>query len=156
MSCVLMKHTLHMLVHHTRCMSSLEVSTGLSFLLVINELPVKHGTEGLEATLGAMLALVLRARLPAGLLLAEPARLLSLLWLLEAWDRCAWTLMLESNIKVAKYLGPACCLCVPLTCFFGMGHAQSASGEGGQARTCLNTPPACMSCSVCDVILQRE
>ena len=89
----------------------MEVSTGLSFLLVINELPLKHGTEGLEATLGAMLALVLRARLPAALLLAEPARLLSLLWLLEAWDRCAWTLMLTSGLQD---LGPARSFCAPL------------------------------------------
>ena len=53
----------------------------------VNELPRRGRLDGLAETLAAMLALALRAQLTIAQLDADPARLLSLLWILEAWGR---------------------------------------------------------------------
>ena len=53
-----------------------------------DELPRRGSLGGLAETLAAMLALALRAQLTTKQLDADPARLLALLWILEAWGRC--------------------------------------------------------------------
>ncbi len=74
--------------HARRCAASAELGSGLSFLIAHDQLPLQGSFSCLEATLGGMLALALRARLCTQLH-ADPAVLLALLWLLEAWNRRA-------------------------------------------------------------------
>ena len=56
--------------------------------MFVDELPRRGSLGGLAETLAAMLALALRAQLTKAQLDADPARLLALLWILEAWGRC--------------------------------------------------------------------
>ncbi len=83
-----MQHEPEQHTHARRCASSTELGSGLSFLVVHDQLPLQGSFSCLEATLGGMLALALRARLCTQLL-ADPPVLLALLWLLESWNRCA-------------------------------------------------------------------
>ena len=72
--------------------------------MFVDELPRMGSLGGLAETLAAMLALALRSQLTRTELDADPARLLALLWILEAWGRCRGSLACTPGMPVGSGL----------------------------------------------------